>query len=319
MYNIIIYIQGDLLGMKKIREISLYEVFLCLFVILIHVLSGGIDGYIKGSYLSIAAFTFSRNVSFAVPAFIMASAIKLSGKFTNGKIHYFRFLKGRLAKVYLPFLLWVFIYYLYFVYHRNYFPFTIKDALYYLATGRIAAPFYFVIVIMQFYLLMPLWVKMFTTIGPRTGITASILITLVSKYFTYGMASSNRIFLNYLMFWIIGCYIGSNYSKYITVLEKYKRSITVCSIIFTATYIVFAYMEFLDWFYLFSTEVLKYVFCIASALSLLLICRRITLSADTNKLCKVITAVSDTLSPTTFYVYLIHCLFIFETEFAYSS
>ncbi len=299
--------------MKKLREISLFEVILCLCVVMIHVLSGCINGYIKGTFLSVASFSFSRSITFAVPAFIMSSAIKMSYKFSDGKIDYLKFMTGRIKKVYLPYLVWSIVYYLYFAFHRNYFPFSIKDMFLYMLNGEIAAPFYFIIVIMQFYLLMPLWIKMFKKLSPKRGIFIAVCITVLSKYLTHGMDINNRIFPNYLMFWVMGCYIGANYSKCVDFILKYKRSFLTSAALFTVLYVAMAYMEFMGMFNLFATEVVKLIFCAASSVTLLTFCVTTAEKSELG-LTKKIMIFADKLAPTTFYVYLIHCLIIFETD-----
>lgn len=299
--------------MRKLREISLFEVILCLCVVMIHVLSGCINGYTKGTVLSVASFSLSRSITFAVPAFIMSSAIKMSYKFSDGKIDYLKFMTGRIKKVYLPYLMWSIVYYLYFVFHRNYFPFSIKEMLLYAFNGEIVAPFYFIIVIMQFYFLMPLWIKIFKTLSPKCGILVAVCITVLSKYLTHGMDINNRIFLNYLMFWIMGCYIGSNYSKCVEFILKYKISFLTSAALFTVLYVAMAYMEFMGMFNLFATEIIKLIFCATSSVALLSVCIAVDRKSEWG-LTKKIMIFADKLAPTTFYVYLIHCLIIFETD-----
>ena len=299
--------------MKKLREISLFEVILCLCVVMIHVLSGCINGYTKGTALSVASFSLSRGITFAVPAFIMSSAIKMSYKFSDGKIDYLKFMAGRIKKVYLPYLMWSVVYYLYFVFHRNYFPFSIKEMLLYAFNGEIAAPFYFIIVIMQFYILMPLWIKIFKKLSPKCGILIAVCITVLSKYLTYGMDINNRIFLNYLIFWIMGCYIGSNYSRSIEFVLKYKKYFFMSAVFFTVLYVAMAYMEFMGMFNMFITEIIKLIFCAVSSVALLSVCIAIDRKSESGLNKKVMCLVNQ-LAPTTFYVYLIHCLIIFETD-----
>ncbi len=292
--------------MKKLKEISLFEVILCLCVVMIHILSGCINGYTKGTFLSAASFSLSRSITFAVPAFIMSSAIKMSSKFTDKSLYYIGFMKGRIKKVYLPYIIWSIIYYLYFVFHRNYFPFNIKDMLLYILNGEIAAPFYFIIVIMQFYLFMPLWICMFKKIPPAWGILIAVIITVISKRLTHGLAINNRIFTNYLMFWVIGCYIGSGYEKAVAFISKHKGCIFAASGLFTVSYVAMAYMEFSGLFNIFTTELIKLLFCTAASLTLLYLCIILAKKYKMN--------FAYTLAPTTFYVYLIHCLIIFETD-----
>ena len=90
---------------KKLTEISSFETVLCLFVVMIHVLSDSIASYPKGSFLSAISFLFSRALTFVVPAFIMSSAIKFAHAYSEGEFRYFSFLKRRITKIYIPYLI----------------------------------------------------------------------------------------------------------------------------------------------------------------------------------------------------------------------
>ena len=101
---------------RKITEVSVFEFFLCMFVILIHLLSEGINVFPKWSVLSIVFFTVTKLTTFAVPAFIFTSALKLFYKFSERKFTYAPFLLDRIRKIYLPYIIMVVIYYIIFVY-----------------------------------------------------------------------------------------------------------------------------------------------------------------------------------------------------------
>ena len=167
-----------------------------MYVIMIHVLSDCINDYMPGSFLSAASFFLSRSLTFAVPAFIMSSGIKMLNKFSGEPLYYFKFIAGRINKIYIPYILWSIIYYLYFVFHRHYFDFSIVDLLGYLLTGDIAAPFYFIIVIMQFYLLMPLWLSFCKRIRPSAGILTAAALTVLSKYLARNIEINSKVFTN---------------------------------------------------------------------------------------------------------------------------
>ena len=62
---------------RKITEISVFEFFICMSVITIHLLSEGVDGLAKWSAASIIFSALTRLISFAVPGFVFTSAIKL--------------------------------------------------------------------------------------------------------------------------------------------------------------------------------------------------------------------------------------------------
>ncbi len=287
---------------KRLSEISSFETVLCLFVVMIHVLSDSISGYPKGSFLSGASFIFSRCLTFVVPAFIMSSGIKFAHTYSEGSFHYFSFLKRRITKIYIPYLLVAAIYYLYFVFHRHYFDFDWLVFGRHMALGTIAAPFYFIIIIMQLYILAPLTLGFCKNITPVFGILLACLITILSKYLLLDFKYSDRIFLVYFVYWIMGCYIGINFDMNLEKLRRLKLPLITAGILFSIIYPVTAYLEFLGFFHSFYTEVLKILFAsFASAMWLIIMPKYHHEGADI-------------LSPATFYIYLIHCLVIFETE-----
>ncbi len=287
---------------KKLGEISSFETVLCMFVVMIHVLSDSISGYPKGSFLSGLTFIFSRTLTFVVPAFIMSSGIKFAHLFSEGNFSYFSFLKRRITKIYIPYLIVASVYYLYFVFHRGYFPLNWAKYGEYMALGTIAAPFYFIIIIMQLYILAPLTLGFCKNITPIFGIVIAGLITILSKYLMLDFKYSDRIFLVYFVYWIMGCYLGINFDMNMEKIRNKKLPIIITGCILTIAYPCLAYLEFLDVFHSFYTEVLKILFASFASVMWLIFMPRYEHEG------------ADILSPATFYIYLIHCLVIFETE-----
>ena len=101
---------------RKITEISVYEFYMCMFVITIHLLSDGVDNFARWSAESIIFSSLTRIISFAVPGFIFTSAIKLFYKYSDRKFSYPKFLFDRFLKVYIPYVIAVCIYYLVYVF-----------------------------------------------------------------------------------------------------------------------------------------------------------------------------------------------------------
>ena len=86
----------------------------------------------------------------------------------------------RIKTVLIPYIFAVLIYYVYFM-RNGYFPFSVKDIVFYVLSGSLVSPFYFIVAIMQFYLLMPLWIKMTEKIKPLPAIAISLVIMLVAN------------------------------------------------------------------------------------------------------------------------------------------
>ncbi len=285
---------------KRLGEIASYEVLLCILVVMIHILSECIDKYPKGTLMSGIAFCFSRSMTFVVPAFIISAGIKFANKFKTSKLGYFSFMKGRILKIYLPYVLMVVIYYVYFCFRLKWFPFNTAELFEYIALGTVAAPFYFIIIMMQLYILAPLWLACYQNLTWPAGIFSAVALALICGFAFREVPHNDRIFTIYLMYWVIGFYIGGDFDTNISRLRKYWAIIIPLGIIFTVFYVMMAYNEFGGHSYGYATEVMKMLFSTFASLSLLII------MPDSNS------AFVKMVAPLTFYIYLIHCLFIFE-------
>ena len=149
---------------------------------------------------------------------------------------YFKYVSRRVTKIYLPYVITVCVYFAYFYLIGWY----VADPMLLLRSilkGDISSPFYYVVTVMQFYLLMPLWrftvkkIPWFTALPVSALITfASIRLSDVFSIYGINFLGSDRIFTSYLFFWILGLYVGTNYSKVSAVIKKHKTSILLCLI-----------------------------------------------------------------------------------------
>ncbi len=288
---------------RKLSEISSFEVILCLSVVLIHILSESIAAYAKGTVLSFLSFAASKMLTFVVPAFMISAGIKFAHKFENTSFNYFTFIRGRITKIYLPYVIFTVLHYLYFVFYRRYFDFDIFKLFDYIMHGSIVAPFYFVALIMQFYILSPIIMVFCRIIPSNLGIFIAAVINILCLKFSGGMKYGDRIFTVYLLYWTIGCYIGMDFRVAISRLARLKKVLVTLGIIFTIIYTVVSYCEFLELFNSFWTEILKMAFCLSASFMWLVL------------MPKSEGFIADNLAPVTFYVFLIHCLVIIETQF----
>lgn len=287
---------------KKLSEISSFEVILCLSVVMIHILSESVAAYAKGSVLSVLSFSVSRMLTFVVPGFMISAGIKFANKFYHDSFNYFSFIKTRITKIYLPYVVFSIIYYLYFVFYRNYFDFSFIKLVDYLIHGSVAAPFYFIVLIMQFYILSPFIMIFYRILPSNIGIFFAAIINIASMYFFKNIKYSDRIFLSYFLYWIIGCYIGMDFRTSISRLRRFKKPLLIIGIVLTVIYIGLSYAKFCGIFDSFFTEVIKVGFCVSVSLLILVLMPTSTGFA------------AEQIAPVTFYIYLIHCLIIVELQ-----
>ncbi len=205
-------------NMSKRQQISVLNAAFCILVVFIHISSEAIVSTDKTSWKYLLLYAPWTMSSFAMQGFIFLSGIKMFLKYGTRPFVYSEFVADRLKRIFVPYLIWVVIYYVYFCY-KGFYSFDIAQLLRFVCVGDVVSPFYFIIVILQFYLLMPVWRKAVPLFPPRFALPAALLITILIRHgiaFEY----SDRIFTTYLIYWTVGCYIGANYSKFVDLLKK---------------------------------------------------------------------------------------------------
>ena len=328
---------------RKITEISVYEFFMCMFVIAIHLLSEGVDAFPKWSALSITFLSLTKLMTFAVPGFVFTSAIKLFYKYGDRKFNYPKFLLGRFLRVYFPYILAVCVYYLVFVYLLDldgFHEFNFKELLGFILRGDISAQFYFVILIVQFYLLMPLWVliaKSKSNVFSGIILALSLVLTILSRmYFPQSAAAivkwfgslnlpfdnpaanldipstiltlggyTNKFFTSYLVFWLAGMYIGINYEKFTEVIEGSKPVIYLGWLILAVSHCILSYMA-LGGIVRYTLEpVVVVMFCLFSIFGFYIYANNLTISLE-----RMGKGFLSSIAGASYDIYLIHCLII---------
>ena len=215
--------------MKRRPELDYMNAAACLLVILIHVLSVGIVEADPASWQAAVIYFPWRFAAFVVPAFLYTAAVKLAGQYGGVELSprlYLRYCLRRLQKIYVPYVLWVLVYYAYYL-HRGYVAGNFRELLSYIWIGNLSSPFYFVIIIMQFYLAMPLWIWLLRHVSPAAGIGASLFVTLCMfqaapflSHFGVTLQYTDRSCLTYSVFWTAGLYVGKYYDRFLPMLRE---------------------------------------------------------------------------------------------------
>lgn len=295
-------------------EISLLNVFLCLSVIFIHVSSKPITVLDVNSMGYLAAFIPWRLASFVVYGFIFLSGCKLllskSNNFSYGK-----FLVSRLVSIVIPYIIWVFIYYIYF-WHNNYFAFKFTDLIRYIFIGDLVSHFYFIIIIVQFYLLAPLWIKLVKKINESIALPVSLILTVIlganlpdilniaapNYIFPY----ADRVFTTYLFYWTAGCYAGLYYEKFKAQLLANRIFIAVFFAVSAAGNVYFSYLKFTGRSYISWLDNIHTMYCMSAILFFF------TAAVSLNK--SLMIGVINKIDRVSYSIYLGHCLIIFIAD-----
>ena len=226
---------------KRREELSALNVLFCLLVVFIHVASHPVSTLDKMS-LSYALILMAQRLAFvSVPGFFLLSGVKLTLPRSREQSlgEYYR---GRAEHLLFPYVVTSLIYYLVFVYWLKWFPFSLKDFGMYLVWGGLSAQFYFLIALVQFILLTPLFRWLARRWSPLLLIPFSVGIMWLSSMYFNGILQvflpevtfqySDRIFTSYLAYYMAGCCIGEHYPQFQEFVGKNRGLIWVLAAVF---------------------------------------------------------------------------------------
>lgn len=294
---------------SKRQDIVFLNILFCFLVILIHISSEIVVQMDRSHTLYWAVLLLSKMSAFVVQGFIMLSGVKLFLR--AGNIHYGKFYLSRLTKIVIPYMIWVFIYYIYFC-SKGYFDFSWSELGRFILTGKVSAHFYFVVVLVQFYLLAPVWIVFFKKANPAVVLMLSLLITVIcgtsmdsilaTVFPNHSFPHLDLFFPRYLVYWVAGCMIGLHYQEFVHYLQKRWISITllffVCSFI-KAWFTVWFAGSGPIWL-----DQIHILYCISALLFFYMVAQLFTGSGS------VMLKPFGWLDRYTYHIYLIHCLVI---------
>ncbi len=182
-------------------------------VVAIH--SAGIGYTFNDTTIDFNVTVFWRQmINFSVPVFVAISGYFLANKETNTKESYLIFIKKQVPRVLIPYLLWS-VLYLGISYLRGA---TLLSLIYQLFTFTSSAPFYFIILIIEYYLLLPILQKMATPKGLTISALVSSLSCILIFYFRYYTNVPLPVYVvgsapSWLIFFVLGIYLRSHAIK----------------------------------------------------------------------------------------------------------
>jgi peptidoglycan/LPS O-acetylase OafA/YrhL len=232
---------------------------------------------------AVGAFT-----AFAVPLFV----------FISGFVLYYRhphitsvsaFYKRRLASVLLPYLFFsTFYFYMIKAAYGDLTGLSIPQLFFAYLTGTADVPLYFVVLIIQFYLLYPLLTSFFNrSIRANRAAVFVLAALLIQLFYLSFVGKTNtlidaRVFASSIFYFALGMYLSKNYDtiKYtIQSIRKTRRSF----LLFTEPLVAFAMWRTIVYvgpfapslglgYYLVTQTLFKTLFFVSMILALLLIC-----------------------------------------------
>ncbi|MFZ7103619.1 MAG: acyltransferase [Peptococcaceae bacterium] len=194
---------------KKVEEINILRVIGVFAVIFIHTTAGPVSTLQKGSWLFILFAVLNRSLQFAVPLFIFISGFVLFYNYRyDPRLKVGDFWKKRLKGVLIPYLIWTMIFYGFFIL-AGYYTFSWSFFFKKLFLADMVYHLYFVLLIIQFYLLFPIFHYLFNKEHAVLMLGILLALNLLFMKFAY-FPYADRFFLQYIFFFALGCFFAKN-------------------------------------------------------------------------------------------------------------
>lgn len=291
----------EIMKTKRLSQITVMNALLCLFVVMIHLTFSPLSELIIGSAPHIMIFAVNKALSFSVPAFIFLSGFKLYKCYTTRSLVVAQFLKRRTYKIVMPYFFAVLIYIAYFGI-KGWLDGNIFE---YLILGTISAHFYYIVVLVQLYLLFPLIFRLFTE-HSRTVFAVSAFITLFSVIFL-NTGYWDRFFGTYIFYFVFGM-LWAKYDLY-RIFRKMLYKICTAYAFIALIHICLLYLrEYKEFAY----RMYPIVNMIYSALAIIVL---YAASKMLLKRSKTLVAISGLLGECSYSIYLYHLLVIFILKY----
>lgn len=242
---------------EKLKELDYMRVIACIAVMIVHISATGVTDYIHGSFPNLFMIWLNRSLKFTTPIFIFLSGITGFYAYTNKEFKYLEFLKKRLPKVVIPYLIWCFIYYITYI-NMNIYVENTRFLIESILNGTMSYHLYFVIIIVQLYVLGPIFYNLVKKSKNRiiTLVIAAIATAWCVEYLTFELA--DRVFLKYMFFYMLGIYVTLEYDKFTSMIKKYKILIILGYVTMGLIYAAVSYYGLAIY------SVVWFVFCIVS-------------------------------------------------------
>lgn len=225
----------DKVKKDKLFELDYMRFVACLAVIIVHITATGVTGYINGSFPHVAILFINRCFKFTTPIFIFFSGVTSFFSYRKKELKYFSFLKKRLERVLIAYLIWCVIYYVVYI-KLGFYSFDLRFLLNNIFYGTMSYHLYFVIIITQMYIVGPLLYKIIKNSDKKVAILlmAAIITALSSAYMNFQY--SDRFFMKYVFFYILGIYVTLEYDSFISWIKKYRVIIATGYVGFSVLY-----------------------------------------------------------------------------------
>ena len=152
--------------------------------------------------------------------------------------------------------------------HQSFSPLGLLRAL---LLGAAGPHLYYIIALLQFYLLMPLWRRMVDRVPaavalPLLAVLSVLLPDLLGQFCQqFGLPNYlDRVFLSYLFVWCAGCYAGAQYDAFQTALHRARWPLWMAALALLPLYLYCSYQNYVNYqWYSFLTALQQYYFILS--------------------------------------------------------
>lgn len=287
---------------KRIYEYDIVRMIATLSVIVVHISAMAIVGFEAYSPHSILTIFLNRLLKYTTPVFVYLAGSLIYESYKNRPFTYSRFVIGRSKRILIPYVLISLMYYGFLTYVSRG-TLSVADFMMQTITGSVQYHLYFIPIIIQLYLLTPVFLYLKKKLPLQVLMPLLIIIsywsTLMMK-FKY----SDRIFIKFMVPYVLGLYFGGQLIGWLKTLNKKMLALISVTL---ASGVYYAYM-FMKYFYgEASSELLRdsgwFIYCILSCFTLTWVGMYLSKS-------KGFVKVSAHFSKLSYYIYLLHPLFI---------
>ena len=183
---------------------------------------------------------------FSVPIFFFVSAFGLFiSQPLKSEFNYLSFMRRRFKAVLLPYLAWSLLYMLHYTWVSGDASIWFKPFIYeYFTFGLASYQLYFLVILVWFYALMPLWRRLVGLLiqAPATGLVLLLGGQIAFNYYSSYMLKSgfnnyyldlavqyrmSYLILHYLFIFVLGAICAELYPQFLAALDRHKRKVNV--------------------------------------------------------------------------------------------
>ncbi len=304
--------------MTKKHELTMTSLLYMLLVIFIHVAAEGVTKFRTDSLPFAVLCSAHRLSSFVVQGFLFLSGVKLFLPRRDTAFSYPKFYLSRAKRVVLPYLAVFTLFCVYFVGTGRLafdLPYFLRECF----TGGLVGHFYYVAIMCQFYLLIPLWRFAVRRCSPLLTMLVSLFVMnlcrahlpeVVRLLTGVELTLNSRLFTTYLFYFVCGTFAGTYYDRFAKFLEKRRREIVTLTILTGAIDCVLIWVIRNGVYYPTWADDFHVLYCTSAILCTLSLAKRL---ADRHPAFAEASFIRH-LSNASYNVYLLHPLFIFIAD-----